>query len=148
MENILELAGLYPEGESERGFRLECGGGRIGVGTCGERLRFYGGPAAWSHYLERVGMVEDRAGCFPVERTSPKATPVRDLPHAFMIHTLLGGKRFVHLRRLQDDRALAAILGFKLARTAPQLDVRPTFERYLCWHNPLGRQKWLADPSP
>jgi hypothetical protein len=35
-----------------------------------------------------------------------------------------------------------------LARTAPPLDVQQTFERYLCWHNPLSPQNWLADPSP
>jgi hypothetical protein len=118
--------------------------------------------------------------------------------HAFAINALLGGKRFAHLRRLQDDRAVAAILGFKkgricgdkplrtvacpgklvesgrqktlklavsekwwaaisqaykrlqrwLARTAPQLDVQQTFECYLCWHNPLSPQNWLADLSP
>ncbi len=85
MEKILELAGLYPEGESERGFRFECRGDRIGVGACGERLRPYGGRTAWSHYLERVGTVENLALCFPVARTSPKATPVRDvLPAQFI----------------------------------------------------------------
>lgn len=36
----------------------------------------------------------------------------------------------------------------RLARTAPQLDVQQTFERYLRWHNPLSPQNWLADPSP
>ncbi len=28
-------------------------------------------------------------------------------------------------------------LGWWLDRTAPQLDPQQTFERYLCWHNPL-----------
>ena len=35
-------------------------------------------------------------------------------------------------------------LGRWLARTAPQLDPQQTFERYLCWHNPLSPQNWLA----
>jgi hypothetical protein len=147
-----------------------------------------------------------------------------------MLNPLLGGKRFAHLRRLQDDRAVAAILGFKkgricredafvrmmsradrqkarswmaaserdlhaalpvrfmadwdclsasppvrrstpvidikrkwkwaaisqaykrlqrwLARSAPQFGVQQTFERYLCWHNPLSPQNWLNDAPP
>jgi hypothetical protein len=32
-----------------------------------------------------------------------------------------------------------------LARTAPQLDVQQTIERYLCWHNPFSPENWLAD---
>jgi len=35
-----------------------------------------------------------------------------------------------------------------LAQTAPQLDVQQTFERYLCCHNPLSPQNWLADALP
>jgi hypothetical protein len=35
-----------------------------------------------------------------------------------------------------------------LARTAPQLEAQQTFERYLCWHNPLSPQNWLALAPP
>ena len=34
-----------------------------------------------------------------------------------------------------------------LATTAPQLDCQQTFERYLCWNNPLNPENWLASPS-
>jgi hypothetical protein len=62
------------KGESR--FRLACGGGRIGVEACGDRLTSYGGIAAGSHYfLERVGMVEDLTKRFPAERTRPNSTP-------------------------------------------------------------------------
>jgi len=103
MESIGELAGVHPEGESESGFRFECGGGRVGVEACGDRLTPNGGIAAWSYYLKRVGIVEDLAKRYPAERTSPNATLVRDVLHAFPINALLGGKRFAYLRRLQDD---------------------------------------------
>ncbi len=33
-----------------------------------------------------------------------------------MIHALLGGKRVAQLQRLQDDRAVATILGLKWGR--------------------------------
>jgi hypothetical protein len=75
VESILELAGLQPEGESKSGFQFECGGGRIGVEAGGDRLTPDGGIAAWSHYLEPVGMVEDLAKRYPAERTSPNAHP-------------------------------------------------------------------------
>ena len=35
-----------------------------------------------------------------------------------------------------------------LAATAPQLEIQATFERYLCWNNPLNPDNWLANPSP
>jgi hypothetical protein len=35
-----------------------------------------------------------------------------------------------------------------LVSTAPQLDCQQTFERYLCWNNPLNPENWLASPSP
>jgi hypothetical protein len=140
MESILELAGLNPEGEGESGFQFECGGGRIGVENCGDRLTPYGGIAAWSHYLKRVGIVEDLAQHYPVERTSPNATPVRDVLHAFMLNALMGGKRFAHLRRLQDDRAVAAILGLKKGRIC----VEDAFVRMMSRANRQKARTWMA----
>jgi hypothetical protein len=35
-----------------------------------------------------------------------------------------------------------------LAATAPQLEIQQTFERYLCWHNPLSPDNWLAELTP
>jgi len=83
-----------------------------------------------------------------------------------MINELLGGKRLAHMRRLQDEsgrqKTLKPAVSEKWwapisqsqkklhrwpARTAPLLDVRQTFERYLCRHNPLSPQNWLADAS-
>ena len=116
MSAIMDLAGVHPEGESDEGFRFECGGGRIGVEASADRLTPYGGLAAWSHYLERIGIVEDLARRCPVKRISPNATPVRDILHGFMAGILMGGRRFAHMRRLQDDRAVAAILGLSKGR--------------------------------
>jgi len=110
MKAILECLEAHPEGERNEGFRFECEGGRIGMEACTDRLTPYGGLAAWSHYVKRVGIVNDLARQFPVERSSPNATSVRDILHGFMINALTGGRRFAHMRRLQDDRAVAAIL--------------------------------------
>ncbi len=76
MEDVLELVGLQPESETECGLRFEGGGGQPGAWL--DRLTPYGGLASWSHYLEQVGIVEKLARQFPLERTNPNATSVRD----------------------------------------------------------------------
>ncbi|HEY9249185.1 MAG TPA: hypothetical protein VIO38_08640 [Rariglobus sp.] len=81
-----------------------------------DRLTPYGGAAAWSHYLEKLGVVADLARRFPLARISPNATPVADIVQTFMFDCLMGGRRFAHARRVQDDRALAAILGMRKGR--------------------------------
>jgi hypothetical protein len=71
------LQGFTRRVKGESRFRMECGGGRVGLEACGDRLTPDGGIAAWSRYLERVGMVEDLAKRFPAGRTRPNSTPFR-----------------------------------------------------------------------
>jgi hypothetical protein len=99
MESILALAGLHPKGESERGFRLECGGGRLGVEACGDRLTPDGGIAAWSRYLERVGMVEDLTKRFPAGRTRPNATPFGQSGRQKTFKPAVSEKRWAAIRQ-------------------------------------------------
>ena len=61
-------------------------------------------------------MVADLARRFPLERSSPNATPVGDVVQAFMFNCLMGGRRFAHGQRVQEDQALAVILGMKKGR--------------------------------
>ena len=110
------LIELHPAGEAAGGFRVECAGGAVGVVPASDRLTPDGGAAAWSHSLEKIGVVADLAQRFPVPRTSPNATPVADVLQAFMFNCLMGGQRFAHARRVQDDRAVAVILGLKKGR--------------------------------
>jgi hypothetical protein len=77
---------------------------------------------------------------YPAERTSPNATPVRDVLHAFMLNALLGGKRFAHLRRLQDDRAVAAILGLKKGRICGE----DSFVRMMSRADRQKARSWMA----
>jgi len=140
MSAIMDLMEVHPEGESSEGFRFECGGGRIGVEACLDRLTPYGGLAAWSHYLERIGIVEDLARRCPVKRTSPNATPVRDILHGFMVGILMGGRRFAHMRRLQDDRAVAAILGLIKGRVCGE----DAFVRMMSRADREAARNWMA----
>ena len=97
-------------------FRFECAGGPLSVVAANDRLTPYGGAAAWSHYLEKLGVIADLERRYPLERSSPNATPVGDVLQAFMFNCLMGGRRFAHARRVQDDQALAVILGMKKNR--------------------------------
>jgi hypothetical protein len=56
------------------------------------------------------------ARAYPLPRTSPNATPVSDILKAFSLNCLLGGTRFAHCRRLQDDGAVATITGMHKGR--------------------------------
>jgi len=116
MSDLTTLIEAHPEGEVEERFRFECAGGAVAVTTASDRLTPYGGAAAWSHYLEKLGVITDLARRFPLARTSPNATPVGDVLQAFMFNCLMGGRRFAHARRVQDDQALAVILGMQKDR--------------------------------
>lgn len=116
MSDIFALMEPHPTGEVEERFRFECAGGAVRVSLAPDRLTPYGGAAAWSHYLEKLGILADLDRRFPVPRTSPNATPVADILQAFMFNCLMGGRRFAHARRVQDDQALAVILGMKKGR--------------------------------
>jgi hypothetical protein len=90
MSNLTAVIGLHPQGEGEERFRFECAGGAVAVTAATDRLTPYGGAAAWSHYLEQLGVVADLARRFPLERSSPNATPVGDVVQAFMFNCLMG----------------------------------------------------------
>lgn len=116
MSEEMQVVALHPAGEAAERFGFACAGGAFGVTATSDRLTPYGGAAAWSHYLEKLGVVADLARRFPRPRTSPNATPVADVVQAFMFNCLMGGRRFAHARRVQDDQAVAVILGMKKGR--------------------------------
>ena len=75
-----------------------------------------GGLVAWDHILERCGLITELAANHPLPRTSPNVTPVIDIIKAFALNSLIGGTRFAHCRRLQDDEAVAKITGLHKGR--------------------------------
>lgn len=79
MSDLTTLIEAHPEGEVEERFGFECAVGAVAVTAAGDRLTPYGGAAAWSHYLEKLGVITDLARRFPLARTSPNATPVGDV---------------------------------------------------------------------
>jgi len=102
---------LHPEGEKDFEFQFAPSGGTHKIVATDDELSAYGGIVAWDHFLERTGIVDTLHLHYPKLRTSPNATPVKDILKGIMLNFLLGGTRFAHQRRLQDDRAVANILG-------------------------------------
>jgi len=61
-------------------------------------------------------VISELAANYPLPRTSNNATPVVDVLKAFSLNCLVGGTRFAHGRRLQDDEAVAKIIGMRNGR--------------------------------
>ena len=131
---------IHPLGENPFEFEFEPGGGRIHLKSCEDNLSAYGGLVAWDHFLERTELFNRLAEFYPLERTSPNATPVIDILRAFALNCLLGGQRFAHCRRLQDDQAIAQIIGVQKGKLCGE----DAFRR-LCaaLTQPQARQ-WMA----
>ena len=115
------LARIHPTGEDGGGCSLDTLGGLVTVERTDEALTPYGGLAAWSAFVGRMGSFERLAERCPVERTSPNAAPVREVLHSFAVTALIEGRRFRHVGWVQDDSGVAAVLG--LARDYVQRTV-------------------------
>lgn len=106
----------HPLGDGELDFKFLPAGGQFHLRGSDEALTPYGGLLAWDHFMERCGVFAELAGSYPLPRTSPNATPVADILKAFSLNCLVGGTRFAHCRRLQDDEAVARITGMRKGR--------------------------------
>ena len=132
---------LHPEGESSFHFKFQTSGGLYQLKAGDRNLTAYGGLVAWDYFVRQTGILDQLTENYPIARTSPNATPVRDILSAFTLNCLVGGNRFAHMRRLQDDQAVAQILGLSKQRLCGE----DTFRR-LC--SALEREQARAWLSP
>ncbi len=107
---------IHSTSEDEGGCSLDTLGGLVRVDRTDEALTPYGGLAAWSAFVGRMGTFERLAERCPVERTSPNAAPVREVLHSFAVTALIEGRRFRHVGWVQDDPGVAAVLGLARVR--------------------------------
>lgn len=127
-------------GEGALDFKFLPAGGQFHLRGCDEALSPYGGLVAWDHFLQHCGVITELARSYPLPRTSPNATPVADILKAFSLNSLIGGTRFAHCRRLQDDEAVAKITGMKRGRLCGE----DAFRR-LCWDLEASQvEAWFA----
>ena len=115
-------------GEGELDFKFLPAGGQFHLRGSDEALTPYGGLVAWDHFLQHCGVIAQLAANYPLPRTSPNATPVADILKAFSLNCLVGGTRFAHGRRLQDDEAVAKITGMLKGRLCGE----DAFRRLCC----------------
>jgi hypothetical protein len=116
MNKTTSLERLHPTGEDQGGCSLDTLGGLVKVERTDEALTPYGGLAAWSAFVGRMGTFERLAERCPVERTSANAAPVREVLHSFAVTALIEGRRFRHVSWVQDDPGVAAVLGLARVR--------------------------------
>ncbi len=62
-------------------------------------------------FLKVSGRFDGWAGGCPLERTSPNASPVRDVLGTMMLSLLSGHKRYAHITALRGDSVLPELLG-------------------------------------
>lgn len=127
-------------GEGDLDFKFLAGGGQFHLRGSDEALTAYGGLVAWDHFLERCGLFEQLAKHYPLPRTSPNATPVADILKAFALNCLVGGTRFAHCRRLQDDAAVAEITGMRKGRLCGE----DAFRRLCASLDGAQVERWFA----
>lgn len=102
-------------GEEEFSFNTR--GGQIHVRRADTTLTPFGGFVAFASFVEKLGIIDTLVESCPIKRTSNNATPIRDLLIGFLLVCIQEGKRFRHMRWVQDDPAIAAI--FKVQRRIP-----------------------------
>lgn len=107
---------VHLAGEDRFVLKLTTLGGVVTVERTEEALTPYGGLAAWSAFLGRLGTIERLAERYPVERTSPNAAPVREVLHSFVLAALVEGRRFSHVGWVREDPGVAAVLGLERVR--------------------------------
>jgi hypothetical protein len=96
---------------------FETRGERVGVARSETTLTPYGGLVAFASFIEKLGIIDRLVESCPVKQLSNNATPIRDILIGFMLVCIQDGKRFRHIRWVQDDAALATI--FKVERRIP-----------------------------
>jgi hypothetical protein len=106
-------------GEAED-FTFETSGERFKVSRGERALTPFGGLVAFSAFLSKLGIIEKMVQTCPIKRTSNNATPVRDVLIGFILTCIQEGKRFRHIRSIQDDPTIAKV--FNIERRIPGVD--------------------------
>lgn len=101
-------------------------------------LTINGGFAAFSSFLNRSKIIDRLVDTCPIKRDSNNAYPIRDVIITFILTCVIEGKRFRHVRYIQNDEVVKKI--FKLDRGVCSDDtIRRFFEAIDCDKG----KKWL-----
>ena len=98
-------------------------GGKLDVSWNPEsQVTQWGGLAYFVSYLKTSGLFDRLVEDAPFHYTSPNAPDVRDVVGTTVLAIVCGFTRYVHINRLRNDAALAALLGLVriVRRTRPR----------------------------
>lgn len=94
-------------------FNFSTRDGQLNVERTEKALTTHGGFAAFASFLNRSGIIEKLVATCPITRTSNNATPVRDILLSFILTCIVEGRRFRHLRYIQNDAVIAKVFKLK-----------------------------------
>jgi len=119
-------------------YKFDTPGGRIQVERSGKTLTPFGGLVAFASFLSKTGIIERLVETCPVTRSSNNATPIRDILIGFIMTCVQEGKRFAHIRSIQNDPAIAKI--FNVERRIPGED---TIRRFFESVDSVAGREWM-----
>jgi hypothetical protein len=140
---------LHLLGERDSEINLPTLGGKVTIDRTDEALTPYGGLAAWSAFIKHLGWIEKLADRCPVKRTSPNTAPVREILHSFLLSALAEGRRFCHVRWLQDDAGVAVMMAMEQVRgedALRRLVSRVSQDQLRDWFRPIEQELFACLP--
>ncbi len=144
------MVSLHLSGEEKDEVTLEALPGKFTVTRTDAALTAYGGLVGWSSFLKHLGIMERLAKQCPVVRTSPNAAPVGEVVHSFALSALVEGKRFCHVRWINDDPAVARIMNMERVRgedALPRLAKEMSVEQMREWMQKPQTELYAALPE-
>lgn len=128
---------IHPESEAQE-FTFDTFGGRINVSRSDRTLTPLGGLTAFASFVSELGVIDKLVDTCPVKRSSPNATPIRDLIVGFILTCIQEGKRFRDIRFIQNDKVLAKVFGVE--RRIPSND---SITRFFARFDKISCKQWL-----
>lgn len=119
-------------------FTFSTSEGTLFVDRTDKALTTNGGFAAFASFLNRSKIIDKLVSTCPIERTSNNALPVRDIIISFLLTCIVEGRRFRHVRFIQNDAVIAKL--FKLERRICSDD---TFRRFFAAIDSEAGKKWI-----
>ena len=109
---------LHLTSEPDFDFNFSVDGETVLIKKTKTKLTSHAGLAAFASFLKKMKIIEHLVATCPITRTSPNATPIKDIVVGFIISVLTGGTRFRDIITIQNDTVLRTfLLAFLLGRS-------------------------------
>lgn len=123
-------------------FTFATNDGTVHIDRTYKALTTHGGFAAFARFLNRSGIIETLVKMCPITRTSNNATPVRDIIISFLLTCIVEGRRFRHVRFIQNDAVITKMFGMERRVCGDD-----TFRRFFAEIDSASGKQWLDAAS-